>query len=96
GEAGKVSGQKWQSLLRRFPNTHFALARWNERLAPHEAIVRKALGTRRRQAPIDLLRIPPTLADTIEPDGTLRLTFGDAAGALAGIERVRLGPSGEP
>ena len=83
GEAGKVSRQKWASLLRRFPETHVALARWNERLGPHEALVRKALGGRPRRAPLDLVSLPPDAARFVAPDGTVGITWGD-------VERVRL------
>ena len=77
GEAGKVSASKWRSLFKRFPDTHFALARWAERLGPHEAIVRKALDGRPRRAPVDLVRVPDDVARHIERDGTLSLSFGD-------------------
>lgn len=83
GEAGKVSPGKWASLLRRFPDTHFALARWNERLDPHAALIRRALGGRPRRAPVDLVRVPPDVERHLGADGTLALTFDDVA-------RVRL------
>ena len=84
GEAGKVSAAKWRSLLKRFPDTHFALARWNERLAPHEATVRKALGTRPRRAPVDLVSVPPDAERRFIAEGTIRVGPAD-------VERVRLG-----
>ena len=83
GEAGKVSGPKWASLLRRFPDTHFALARWNERLAPHAAVIRKALDGRPRRAPVDLVRVPADVERHLRRDGTFALSFGD-------VERVRI------
>ena len=83
GEAGKVSAQKWVSLLRRFPDTHFALARWNERLAPHAAIIQKALGDRARRGPIDLIRVPGDVERHLQRDGTFDLTTHD-------VERIRL------
>ena len=82
GEAGKVSERKWRSLFRRFPETHFALARWNERLAPHAAIIERALGRRRHRAPIDLIRVGPGVEDAL---GGGSLSFAD-------VERVRLAP----
>lgn len=88
GEAGKVSAAKWRSLLKRFPHTHFAVAKWAERLDPHADIVRRALGGRARRAPFDLLSVPADAADRfLADDGTVRVTFDD-------VERVRLGPSG--
>lgn len=83
GEAGKVSADKWRSLFRRYPETHFALARWNERLDPHAATVRGALGDRPRRAPVDLIRVPADVARFVARDGTLSLTFDD-------VERRRL------
>ena len=88
GEAGKVSGDKWASLLKRYPDTHFALARWNERLDPHVAIVREALGTRPRRAPFDLLSLPRDAAERFLSDnGTLTV-------ALTDLDHVRLGDAG--
>lgn len=88
GEAGKVSAAKWRSLLKRFPDTHFALAKWAERLDPHADVVRKALDGRARRAPFHLLSIPPDAAERfLADDGTLRVGFDD-------VERVCLGPSG--
>ena len=80
GEAGTVSERKWRSLLRRFPDTHFALARWDERLAPHAATVARALGGRPRRAPVDLLRLGPGVERSLA-EGSL--TFAD-------VERVRV------
>lgn len=88
GEAGKVSPSKWASILRRFPDTHFALARWNERLDPHARTIEAALDGRPRRAPVDLVRVPPDLGARIARDGTLALTASD-------VERVRLDPSGD-
>ncbi len=85
GEAGKVSANKWRSLLRRFPDTHFALARWNERLEPHAATIRQALDGRPRRAPVDLVRVPPEVGARAAAK-TFDLTFGD-------VERVQLGLS---
>ncbi|WP_420454433.1 hypothetical protein [Rubrivirga sp.] len=84
GEAGKVSVQKWRSLLRRFPDTHVAWARWAERLDPHATTIRRALGRRPRRAPVDLVRVPADVERHLAPDGTFDLTPAD-------VERVRLG-----
>lgn len=83
GEAGKVSRQKWAPLLRRFPDTHVALARWDERLGPTEALVRTALGSRPRRAPVDLVSLPPDAARYVSADGSAGLAGAD-------VERVRL------
>ena len=88
GEAGKVSADKWRSLLRRFPDTHFAFARWAERLDPHVAIVERARGDRPRRAPFDLLSLPPDAADRfLADDGTVRVSRDD-------LDHVRLFGSG--
>lgn len=83
GEAGKVSHDKWRSLLRRYPNTHFALAKWAERLDPHLDIIRKAQDGRPRRAPFDVLSIPRDARRFLAPDGTVTITFDD-------LEWVRL------
>ncbi|MEP0548353.1 MAG: hypothetical protein ABJF88_15560 [Rhodothermales bacterium] len=84
GEAGKVSEAKTASLLRRYPDTHFAIAKWAVPLAPFEAIVREALDGRPRRAPFDLLRLPPDSAERfIAEDGTITVSFDD-------VERVRI------
>lgn len=88
GEARKVSAEKWRSLLKRFPRTHFAVAKWAERLDPHADGVRRALDGRDRRAPFDLLSIPPDAAERfLADDGTVRVSFSD-------VERIRLGRSG--
>lgn len=87
GEAGKVSAAKWGSLLKRYPDTHFAFARWNERLRPHVATVEAALGGRPRRAPFDVLSLPPDAAERfLRDDGTVAVTLAD-------LDHVRLGGS---
>ena len=84
GEAGKVSPDKIDSLLRRYPNTHFAVAKWAAPLDPFVDLVEEALDGRRR-APFDLLRLPPDAGERfIADDGTITLGFDD-------VERVRIG-----
>ena len=88
GEAGKVSEAKLRSLARRFPETHFALAKWGARLGPHEALARAALARaapsgRPRAAPFELIGVPPDAARLVGDDGTLTVTFAD-------VERVRI------
>ena len=98
GEAGKVSAAKWRALLKRYPETHFALARWDERLDPHQAIVRQALGRRPRRAPVDLIRVPDAAGRLVAPDGTLQVTVRDGdndaapspGGPTVTVERRRL------
>ena len=92
GEAGQVSPAKWRALLKRYPDTHFALARWDERLDPHQAILRRALGRRPRRAPVDLIRVPDAADRLLADDGTVRVSadpLADGAGGVA-VERRRL------
>ena len=85
GEAGKVGADKVASLVRRFPDTHFAVAKWATPLAPFADLVRSALGDRPRRAPFDLFQFPDdSAARFIRNDGTVALRFED-------VERVRLG-----
>lgn len=55
GEAGQVGERKLQSLFKRFSHTHFAIAKWNQRLDPHLSILEKALQPLKRHAPCDLI-----------------------------------------
>lgn len=78
GEAGKVSEAKYRALLRRFPDTRFAVARWGLRVDPHVALIRGALPSAPRPAPIEVLGIPPDAPERfVAPDGTLTVTFAD-------------------
>ena len=95
GEAGKVSQAKWRALLKRFPETHFALARWDERLDPHQATIRRALGRRPRRAPVDLIRVPDAAGRLVAPDGTVRVSVQGESdrgqdGPTVAVERRRL------
>lgn len=74
GEAGKVGADKVASLLRRYPRTHFAVAKWATPLAPFAELVREALDGRPRRAPFDLLGFPADSGDRfIAEDGTVRI-----------------------
>ncbi len=85
GESGKVGAEKTASLVRRFPATHFAVAKWATPLDPFAETVRAALGGRPRRAPFDLLRFAPDAAERfIADDGTITVSFDD-------VERRRIG-----
>ncbi len=58
GEAGHVSPSKVRSLVRRYRDTHFAIAKWDTILNPFIETVRDALDDFDRRAPFDLLRFP--------------------------------------
>ena len=83
GESGQVSVRKLDSLLRRYPTTHFALAKWTSNLTPHAEIVADAVAARRRHAPLDLIAFPEESAERFfGEDGEVSIGFGD-------VERVR-------
>jgi hypothetical protein len=83
GEAGQVGTPKIESLLRRYPRTHFAIAKWDARLEPHVLIVQKALAGLRRSAPVDLISFPDDSDRFIDDDGYITITESD-------VTRVRL------
>lgn len=77
GEAGQVGRQKIESLVRRYPDTHFVIGKWETRLRPYEEIVRKALAGVRRNAPFDLINFPESSVNTIDDDGVIHITHDD-------------------
>jgi len=78
GESGRVGRDKIFSLARRFPHTHFAIAKWEKNLAPLEQLVRDAVKDQRRTAPFDLLRFEDGDAERfISADGAVSLTHAD-------------------
>jgi hypothetical protein len=83
GEAGQVGTPKIASLLRRYPQTHFAIAKWDARLDPHVLIVQKALAGLKRSAPVDLISFPDDSDRLIDDDGYITITEAD-------VTRVRL------
>jgi hypothetical protein len=83
-EAGKVGKDKIASLLRRFPETHFAIGKWAAPLAPFERLVRAGMNGTTRRAPFDLLAFPADADRFVLDDGTVTVTFDD-------VERIRLG-----
>jgi len=77
GEAGQVGAEKVGALVRRFPRTHLAIAKWAAPLGPFEAIVREALRDQRRAAPIELLSFPPDAGERfIRDDGAVDVPEG--------------------
>ena len=63
GEAGEVGQVKIRSLFKRYRTTHFAIAKWDQRLTPHLAIVKKVLTGLPRSAPVDVISFP---ADSVQ------------------------------
>jgi hypothetical protein len=58
GEAGQLGVEKLKSLLRRYRDTHFAIAKWNT--PPHRFLdtMKKTVSSIDRQSPLDLIRFP--------------------------------------
>jgi hypothetical protein len=88
GEAGHVGPDKIKALLSRYPDTHFALAKWDTPLDDTQALVQSTLKDTTRSAPVTLLRFPPDSADRfLNQKGTVTV----ARDALPEI--IRMGPS---
>ncbi len=78
GESGLVGKQKIEKLVRRYPQTHFAIAKWQQNIDPLEDMVRKALHGVKRTALFDLLRFDEdSVQRFIQDDGTVSLTHDD-------------------
>jgi hypothetical protein len=78
GEAGHVSPDKVHSLVRRYRETHFALAKWDTPLDPFIATAQDALRRFESRGPFDLLRFPPDSAERFISDrGEINVTHAD-------------------
>jgi hypothetical protein len=87
GESGHVGRDKIQSLVRRYRETHFAIAKWGMRLEPLMKIVADALEGIPRQVPFDLITFHEDSLDRfIDADGNLTLAFDD-------LEWIRFEPT---
>ncbi len=86
GESGVVGEDKLYSILRRFPGTHFAFAKWEMNLSPVQKMVADAAAQVRRSAPIDLLRFTTARASQfISAAGDVRISHGE-------VDWVRIEP----
>jgi hypothetical protein len=77
GEAGHVSPGKIHSLVRRYRETHFALAKWDTPLDPFIDAVHDALREYPRSGPFDLLRFPADSAERFITQGEIDVTHTD-------------------
>ncbi|MBM4258437.1 MAG: hypothetical protein FJ147_21390 [Deltaproteobacteria bacterium] len=78
GEAGKVGVDKIRSLVRRYRDTHFAIAKWQSSLCQIMPIVRDAVADLHRTAPFDVLRFSEESAKRfIDQDRYLHFTHND-------------------
>ncbi|MGD8996544.1 MAG: hypothetical protein PVH80_00420 [Anaerolineae bacterium] len=83
GEAGHASPDKIRSLIRRYRDTHFALAKWDTPLDPFIDVVQDALREFARTTPFDLLRFPADSAERFVKQGEIAIAHKD-------LEWVRL------
>jgi len=73
-----VGPDKIASLVRRYPDTHFAMAKWDTRLDPFIEIVEEAVADVDRTAPFDLLRLPDGAGERrIDDRGRISIEFSD-------------------
>jgi hypothetical protein len=72
-----VGRQKIESLVRRYPEVHFAIAKWEMPLAPHIAIVERAIEDIERQAPFDLINFTEDSLRFIDNDGQITISHAD-------------------
>ena len=78
GEAGQVGVRKIRSLVKRYPHTHFAIAKWETRLDPVVEIVQRAISDVKRTAPFDLLAFSADSSERfIDEYGNIRLQHDD-------------------
>ena len=78
GESGQVGVRKLASIFKRFPRTHFAIAKWNTSLRPHADIIEGALKGMRRTAAVDLLRFDEeSVEQFVDERGEITLSFAD-------------------
>lgn len=89
-EAGQVGRDKIFSLVRRYKQTHFVIAKWDKKLDPWAEIVTKALEDIPRTAPVDLHSFHPDSAEKfIDSAGNVNITFAD-------VTSLRLGDFPDP
>lgn len=78
GEAGQVGRDKIDSIVSRYPDTHFAIAKWHTRLDPLEKLVRSALDGVKRTAPFDLITFAPdSYTRFIDDSGNITIHHDD-------------------
>lgn len=77
GEAGRTGKDKIESMVRRFPDTHFVMGKWALSLRAYRQLVEKALIGVKRNAPFDIISFPEESMNGIDADGNVTLTFDD-------------------
>lgn len=86
GEAGQVGRDKIRALLRRYPETHFVIAKWATRLDNLAAFIEEILPDYAREAPFDLISFPQHSADYVDAKGQIHIAHAD-------VSWRRLGPA---
>lgn len=78
GEAGQVAKQKIETLVRRYPSTHFAIAKWGTQLHLFSDIIENALKGVKRHAPFDLIVFPGNSRTRfIDDEGNITISHDD-------------------
>ena len=76
-ECGETGRKKLEHVIGAFPATHLVIAKQVASLAPYAAMIRQAIATTKRAAPVELLNAPPDAARFVAEDGEITVTFGD-------------------
>ena len=71
GEAGRTGKDKIHSIVKRFPDTHFAMSKWDARLEPYVELVSAALKDVTRNAPFDVISFPEATKECVDKDGNI-------------------------
>lgn len=77
GEAGRTGKDKIYSIVKRFPDTHFAMSKWDARLDPYVDLVSEALKDVTRNAPFDIISFPEATKQCVDNDGNITIGFED-------------------
>ncbi len=77
GEAGRTGKDKIHSIVKRFPDTHFAMSKWDARLDPYVDLVSEALKDVTRNAPFDIISFPEATKECVDNDGNITIGFED-------------------
>ncbi|MBD3296564.1 MAG: hypothetical protein GF392_04285 [Candidatus Omnitrophica bacterium] len=77
GECGVVGKHKLVNLLKKFRNTRFAFMKWGD--PPHQftEMVEEAVRGKKRNAPVDIVRVPGDVAGHASETGDIDIGFGD-------------------
>lgn len=89
GEAGHVGADKIASLVRRYPDTHFAMSKWATSLGPFAEMIEEALQDVPRRAPFELYRFPEDAIDRfVDANGHVELSVENLP--ADGVQRVKV------